>query len=87
MQNTETSWKTEGTVSESELERKLASILQNTEGVGRVQVLLMTGGEQKGFYDTDKAVPDINRFRRRGRSCDKTEHSAGSYGIISDRSP
>ncbi|MFQ7275476.1 MAG: hypothetical protein ACLRPF_05725 [Blautia sp.] len=60
MQNTETSWKTEGTVSESELERKLASILQNTEGVGRVQVLLMTGGEQKGFYDTDtEAVTGI----------------------------
>lgn len=57
---TETSWKTEDTVSGSELERKLASILQNTEGVGRVQVLLMTGGEQKGFYDTDtKAVTGI----------------------------
>lgn len=36
----------------TELETKLASILENTEGVGKVQVLLMTGSEQQGLYST-----------------------------------
>ena len=32
------------------LEAKLESILENTEGVGKVQVLLMTGEGKQGFY-------------------------------------
>ena len=35
------------------LEAKLESILENTEGVGKVQVLLMTG-QQQGFYGSGK---------------------------------
>lgn len=49
----QTLWKTEDVSDGSELEIKLASILQNTEGVGRVQVLLMTGNGQKGFCSSD----------------------------------
>lgn len=35
------------------LETKLESILENTEGVGKVQVLLMTGEGKQGFYGTE----------------------------------
>ena len=35
------------------LEAKLESILENTEGVGKVQVLLMTGEGKQGFYGTE----------------------------------
>ncbi|MGI6064730.1 MAG: hypothetical protein ACOYBB_13420 [Blautia sp.] len=37
----------------TELEAKLESILENTEGAGQVQVLLMTG-QQQGFYGSGK---------------------------------
>ena len=36
----------------TELEAKLESILENTEGAGQVQVLLMTGEGKQGFYGT-----------------------------------
>ena len=37
-------------VAKTELEVKLESILSSTEGVGRAQVLLMTGQERQGLY-------------------------------------
>lgn len=37
----------------TELEAKLEFILENTEGAGQVQVLLMTG-QQQGFYGSGK---------------------------------
>ncbi len=45
---------TEENVSDrTDLEAKLESILENTEGAGQVQVLLMTGQEQ-GFYGSGR---------------------------------
>lgn len=42
----------------SELEKKLESLLSNVEGVGRVQVILMTGEEKdaQGFYNSGGTV-------------------------------
>ena len=39
--------------SKEQTEAKLESILENTEGVGKVQVLLMTGEGKQGFYGTE----------------------------------
>ncbi|MDC7286529.1 hypothetical protein NXH76_01820 [Blautia schinkii] len=48
------SYETGDTTDKSELEKKLESLLSNVEGVGRVQVILMTGPEKdaQGFANS-----------------------------------
>lgn len=50
------SGESEDTVSKTELEKKLESLLSGSEGVGEVRVMLMTGNKKdtSGFYSSDE---------------------------------
>ena len=71
----------------SMLEEKLEALLENVDGVGKVQVILMTDEKKDGQsfynsgYDTGDRRSDLGR--RRWRSCGDTGDSGGSNGIIS----
>lgn len=37
----------------TELEARLESVLENVEGIGKVQVMLMTGQDKESFYGSE----------------------------------
>ena len=75
----------------SVLEEKLEAFLENTEGVGKVQVILMTDEkkDRQSFYDSENHTGDrcSDFCGRRRKSCSGPKYSGGGHGIISGGCP
>lgn len=71
----------------SVLEEKLEAFLENTEGVGKVQVILMTDEkkDRQSFYNSEtiQVTGVLISAGRRRKSCSGPKYSGGGHGIIS----
>ena len=70
----------------SVLEEKLEAFLENTEGVGKVQVILMTDEkkDRQSFYNSETIqVTGVLISGRWRKSCSGPKYSGGGHGIIS----